>query len=131
MHQTSHKPVSVTSQCLAVVLAKESTSGTDWSSTKSGHRVFQSFIDENRESFWNPALVESVCSLDFVGFMKPGTLLVSGSELHLECLRSAWARRVLKPPRGYQIKSLGKIVVPLSALGEFAGWIRWRRRRVM
>ncbi len=111
-----NKPISVSSQCLAIVLCKPD--GREFSihsgshsarSSRDGQKIFLDFQSENRESFWNPALVESVTSLDYVGFMKPGTLLVSSaSELHLECLRGAWARRVLKPPRGYGIKSLGK-----------------------
>lgn len=118
------KQVTLTNKCLAIVMQRnDAASGcgganekqTQHRSTNSrstapenGFRIFQDFQDENRASFWNPGLVQSVNALEFVGFVRPGTLFVSGSELHLECLRGAWARRVLKPPPGFTIKRLGK-----------------------
>lgn len=111
----------VASECLAIVMERvdvvadpsdprrhrrKTIGGT--ASNDNGVTVFHDFQEENRVSYWNPALVESVNSLDYVGFVRPGTLFVSGAELHLECLRGAWARRVLKPPQGFVIKSLGK-----------------------
>ncbi|KAK6031581.1 hypothetical protein OSTOST_02269 [Ostertagia ostertagi] len=41
-----------------------------------------------------------------MGFMRPSTLFVSGAIVHLQALRTAWARRVLKPAEGYSIASL-------------------------
>lgn len=112
------KQVAVASKCLAIVMEKvdndqikrkntKDPSGSSW--RDNGYKIFQEFQEENRVSYWNPALVESVNSVDYVGFVRPGTLFVTGAELHLECLRGAWARRVLKPPSGFTIKSLGKV----------------------
>lgn len=122
------KQVTLTNKCLAIVMqrADQSTdqksqhrSNSRASAPENGFRTFQEFQDENRASFWNPGLVQSVNALEFVGFVRPGTLFVSGNELHLECLRGAWARRVLKPPPGFTIKRLGNLlflVLGISAL---------------
>lgn len=60
----------------------------------------------------NPALAECVAGLEFVAFLRPGTLLVAGSQLHLECLRGAQARGLLRPPSGYAIASIGTHTFP-------------------
>ncbi|KAK5965658.1 hypothetical protein GCK32_022447 [Trichostrongylus colubriformis] len=76
--------------------------------TKNGRRLFEHFVEANKGCFWNRELVEAVDSLIFMGFMRPTTLFVSGPMIHLQALRTAWARRVLKPAEGYSITSLGK-----------------------
>ncbi|KAE9414815.1 hypothetical protein Angca_004551, partial [Angiostrongylus cantonensis] len=76
--------------------------------TRNGRRLFENFVQANKFSFWNRELVLAVESLIFMGFMRPCTIFVSGSVTHLQSLRTAWARRVLKPAEGYLISSLGK-----------------------
>ncbi|MFH4973919.1 hypothetical protein AB6A40_000628 [Gnathostoma spinigerum] len=94
----------ISTQCLAIVFQTSSLK------TKSGHKIFESFVEENRSCFWNLELVEAVLNLEYVGFMRPGTLFVSSSSHHhLNALRSAWARRILKPARGFIIVSFGDI----------------------
>ncbi|WKY05973.1 hypothetical protein Q1695_006293 [Nippostrongylus brasiliensis] len=87
--------------CLAIVF--------NGPKTKNGRRLFENFIQANKNSFWNRELVEAVDSLIFMGFMRPSTLFVSGPLPHLQALRTAWARRVLKPAEGYTINSLGEM----------------------
>ncbi|VDL70600.1 unnamed protein product, partial [Nippostrongylus brasiliensis] len=87
--------------CLAIVF--------NGPKTKNGRRLFENFIQANKNSFWNRELVEAVDSLIFMGFMRPSTLFVSGPLSHLQALRTAWARRVLKPAEGYTINSLGEM----------------------
>ncbi|KRY68224.1 Storkhead-box protein 1 [Trichinella pseudospiralis] len=77
---------------------------------ENGYRIFLDFVDTNRSAFgWNPTLVASLDGLDFVGFVRPGTLFVSAEAPCLENLRNAWARRILKPPSGFVIKSFGDV----------------------
>lgn len=73
-----------------------------------GPEVFADWIKENEECYWNPCLVQSVKSLEYKGFVRPTTLLVGGTDYSLEVVRSAWGRRMLRPPSGYDIVMLGK-----------------------
>ncbi|GIY15361.1 storkhead-box protein 1 [Caerostris darwini] len=68
-----------------------------------GPEVFMDWTRENGECFWNPCLVQSVKSLEYKGFVRPTTLLVGGTDYSLEVVRSAWGRRMLRPPNGYDI----------------------------
>ncbi|CAJ0952701.1 unnamed protein product, partial [Mesorhabditis belari] len=76
---------------------------------KNGRRVFDSFLEANKACFWNRDLVAAMDSLIYMGFMRPGTLFISAPSIHLQTIRSAWARRVLKAASGYQIASLGDL----------------------
>ncbi|VDN25207.1 unnamed protein product [Gongylonema pulchrum] len=74
-----------------------------------GHKLFLSFIEENRASFWNVELVEAVEFLRYIGYLKPSTLFVtSKNDRYMQVLRDAWTRRFLKPANGYKIESLCK-----------------------
>ena len=53
-------------------------------------------------------LVAASNSLIYMGFMRPGTLFVSAPSSHLNVIRAAWARRILKAPESYAISSLGE-----------------------
>lgn len=77
--------------------------------TLDGTVVFKDLVKENCECYWNPTLVQSVRNLEYKGCVTPATLLVSGSEYTLEVVRSAWARRVLRPPVGFLIVMLGDV----------------------
>lgn len=79
----------------------------DWM-FESGYLIFQEFQEENRHCFWNPTLIDSMNNVEYMGYVAPGTLLICGNEYYLEALRSAWARRVLKPPANFVINRLGK-----------------------
>ncbi|KFM65317.1 Storkhead-box protein 1, partial [Stegodyphus mimosarum] len=71
-----------------------------------GPEVFADWTRENGECYWNPCLVQSVKSLEYKGFVRPTTLLVGGTDYSLEVVRSAWGRRMLRPPTGYEIVML-------------------------
>lgn len=91
---------------------------TDLNYEQSGCLIYQSFIRENQKCHWNPCLVNAMSEngLEFVADIRPwGTtpknrtsILITGSPYNLEVTRSAWARRVLRPPVGYAIEYLGK-----------------------
>ncbi|PAV76074.1 hypothetical protein WR25_24752 [Diploscapter pachys] len=85
--------------CIAIVL--------EGPKARNGRRVFESFVEQNRQCFWNRDLVAASNSLIYMGFMRPGTLFVSAPSSHLNVIRAAWARRILKAPEGYAISSLG------------------------
>ncbi|XP_028967852.1 uncharacterized protein LOC100905291 [Galendromus occidentalis] len=74
-----------------------------------GWTLFKSFVRENSQCFWNQCLVQCVQSLEYRGYIVPTTILVSGGEYSLDVVRSAWARRALRPPIGYDILRLGDI----------------------
>ncbi|GFQ96097.1 storkhead-box protein 1 [Trichonephila clavata] len=88
-----------------------------------GPEVFMDWTRENGECFWNPCLVQSVKSLEYKGFVRPTTLLVGGTDYSLEVVRSAWGRRMLRPPHGYDIVLLGDldpVTMSLVAQTQFA-----------
>ncbi|CAD6191882.1 unnamed protein product [Caenorhabditis auriculariae] len=87
--------------CLAVVM--------DGPRAKNGRRLFESFVEQNKLSFWNRELVAAADALIYMGFMRPSTMFVSASHAHLKTLKDAWARRILKPAEGYAIASLGDL----------------------
>ncbi|XP_054706947.1 storkhead-box protein 2-like [Uloborus diversus] len=69
------------------------------------------------------AKVQSVKSLEYKGFVRPTTLLVGGTDYFLEVVRSAWGRRMLRPPVGYDIVMLGDldpVTMNLVAQTQFA-----------
>ena len=74
-----------------------------------GKELLQDFKIRNRTCYWNPSLVESIKSLEYKGFFEPSTILVTSAEFHLENLRSAWGRSVLKAPAGFRIERIGEI----------------------
>ncbi|KAG8181473.1 hypothetical protein JTE90_016561 [Oedothorax gibbosus] len=87
----------------------ETTSGIYKTSDEDGPAIFSDFVRRNSMCFWNGCLTRSVSSLEYKGCVVPATILVSGSEFALEVVRSAWARRVLRPPKGYTIGKLGDV----------------------
>ncbi|CAG5136324.1 unnamed protein product [Candidula unifasciata] len=74
-----------------------------------GKELLQDFKVRNKTCYWNPSLVESIKSLEYKGFVEPSTILVTGTDIHLENLRSAWGRRVLKAPAGFLIDRIGDV----------------------
>lgn len=76
---------------------------------KNGRKVFDSFLEQNRQMFWNRELTEACNGITYMGFMRPGTLFITGAPAQLTVLKDAWARRILKPAMGYSITSLGDL----------------------
>uniref|UniRef100_A0A1I7TQ25 Stork_head domain-containing protein n=1 Tax=Caenorhabditis tropicalis TaxID=1561998 RepID=A0A1I7TQ25_9PELO len=76
---------------------------------KNGRKVFDSFLEQNRQMFWNRELTSACSAITYMGFMRPGTLFISGAPAQLAVLKDAWARRILKPAMGYTITSLGDL----------------------
>lgn len=59
--------------------------------------------------FWNRELTVACNGITYMGFMRPGTLFITGAPAQLTVLKDAWARRILKPAMGYSITSLGDL----------------------
>ena len=76
-----------------------------------GKELLQDFKIRNRTCYWNPSLVESIKCLEYKGFFEPSTILVAAADIHLENLRSAWGRRVLKAPAGFSIDRIGNYIL--------------------
>lgn len=83
--------------------------------------LFQGLISANSVCWWNPALTGAVQGLSYRGYVAPGALLVSAELCALEVVRNAWARRVLQPPPGYQIISLGMHEIVRRSTHSFIG----------
>ena len=73
-----------------------------------GWSLFKQFLNENSMSVWNPYLISCLTQLEFLGFLHPLNLLIGGTDFCLEVIRSSWARRVLKAPKGFEIEFIGK-----------------------
>lgn len=86
---------------LAVVL--------DGPKAKNGRKVFDSFVDQNKQMFWNRELTVACDAITYMGFMRPGTLFIAGAPPQLAVFKDAWKRRILKPAMGYTITSLGDL----------------------
>ncbi|RWS28232.1 Storkhead-box protein 1-like protein [Leptotrombidium deliense] len=95
------------SPCFSYSASEGETLKSD--SGQNGWSLFQNFVKENSNCFWNPSLIASVNSIEFRGFLLPCSLLLSGSRFDLEVIRSSWSRMTLKAPQGYAIESLGDI----------------------
>lgn len=73
-----------------------------------GYEIFADFKAENMQHFWNKKVTDAISETFFLGWIDEHVLLIQGKEDHLEVLREGWMRRALKPPRGFEIKYLGK-----------------------
>lgn len=73
-----------------------------------GTQLFDAFIERNCDCYWNPHLDESLKNVKYIGCMRSYTLLISGRDIYLETIRSAWSRRVLRAPKGFSLCRVGK-----------------------
>lgn len=73
----------------------------------SGYDVFASFKAVNMQHFWNKPLTHALSEVFFLGWIAERVLLLQGKEVHLQVLRNGWTRRTLKPPQGFDIKTIG------------------------
>ncbi|GMT25080.1 hypothetical protein PFISCL1PPCAC_16377, partial [Pristionchus fissidentatus] len=76
---------------------------------KSGRRLFDGLLEANSTSFWNHSFMAAIHALKYTGFVRPATLFVSAPPHHVESIRSAYAKRMLKCPSGVSIASLGEM----------------------
>ncbi|XP_014662945.1 PREDICTED: storkhead-box protein 1-like [Priapulus caudatus] len=108
------KTSALTSRCLAVVLRPRKQTTTTTTTTTAdrswdGAATYREFVAANCEAYWNAELVASATECDYRGHVTPSTVFVGGPDACLDALRNAWGRRVLKPPPGYNISSLGEV----------------------
>ena len=100
-------------ECSAAKLGNNTTTTTKSATAAlpgafNGKEILEDFKEQNKTCYWNPALIESIRQLEYLGFVEPCTVLVSGEDIHLENLRSAWGRRVLKAPNNFTIDRIGE-----------------------
>lgn len=98
---------------LAIVLSRVSTEEAAAVTEKlqhhhTGYEIFADFKAENMQHFWNKKVTDAISETFFLGWIDEHVLLIQGKEDHLEVLREGWTRRALKPPRGFEIKCIGK-----------------------
>ena len=94
----------------------DATTTSAVSPVSGGKEILEDFKRQNKTCYWNPALIESIRQLEYLGFVEPCTVLVSGEDIHLENLRSAWGRRVLKAPINFTIDRIGESSVILESV---------------
>ncbi|KAG5848328.1 hypothetical protein ANANG_G00097320 [Anguilla anguilla] len=98
---------------LAIVLSRvgteDSPTVTETLQHHTGYEIFADFKAENMQHFWNKKVTDAISETFFLGWIDEHVLLIQGKEDHLEVLREGWMRRSLKPPRGFEIKCLGKL----------------------
>ena len=70
-------------------------------------QLLQAFIDANKNSL-NRKLVESFHELKIFGWYSSYTLLLSGPGEDIEVLKKAWSQRILRNPKGFLLKDVGK-----------------------
>ena len=70
-------------------------------------QLLQAFIDANKDSL-NRKLVESFNELRIFGWYSSYTLLLSGPSEDVEVLKKAWSQRILRNPKGFLLKDVGK-----------------------
>jgi len=85
-----------------------------------GYEIFADFKAENMQHFWNKKVTDAISETFFLGWIDEHVLLIQGKEDHLEVLREGWTRRGLKPPRGFEIKCIGKPDQMVSHSGTLA-----------
>ncbi|XDV15293.1 hypothetical protein PO909_015412 [Leuciscus waleckii] len=100
---------------LAIVLSRVSTEDEAAAAVTeklqqhhTGYEIFADFKAENMQHFWNKKVTDAISETFFLGWIDEHVLLIQGKEDHLEVLREGWTRRALKPPRGFEIKCIGK-----------------------
>lgn len=118
---------------LAIVLSRVGSDDSPTVTEKlqhhhTGYEIFADFKAENMQHFWNKKVTDAIAETFFLGWIDEHVLLIQGKEDHLEVLREGWTRRALKPPRGFEIKCIGKsgeaeCIAGLS--GTFAGFLLW------
>lgn len=98
---------------LAIVLSRVGSDDSPTVTEKlqhhhTGYEIFADFKAENMQHFWNKKVTDAIAETFFLGWIDDHVLLIQGKEDHLEVLREGWTRRALKPPRGFEIKCIGK-----------------------
>ena len=71
------------------------------------YQLLQYFFEANKNSF-NKRLVESFGELKLAGWLAPCTLLLAGPNEEIEIFRTAWGQRILRNPKGFMLKDVGK-----------------------
>lgn len=74
----------------------------------SPNTLFKLFRAINSQYAWSTNLTLSLKQLELVGFLKPCTLLVCGSSVHINSLHKAWINNQIVGPAGYQVNCLGE-----------------------
>ena len=104
-------------KCLVVIFREKRSRKSDDQNSKipltEGASLFEQFIDENKECYWNPHLEESINNVKHLGFIQPHTLLIGGRDIYIETIRAAWSRRVLRAPGNLVLSKVGKYRIDL------------------
>lgn len=66
-------------------------------------------LSSNSVCWWNTGLNGATKSLTYHGYISPGAILVGSEPCAIDVVKTAWARRVLQAPPGYQIVALEDI----------------------
>ncbi|GAA50743.1 storkhead-box protein 1 [Clonorchis sinensis] len=70
--------------------------------------LFAAFQLANDCQFWNLNLHDALTSCQLMGVIYPSSILVGGPRHQLDIIKTAWAKRLLKPPAHFSIDSVGE-----------------------
>ncbi|KAF8568893.1 hypothetical protein P879_01040 [Paragonimus westermani] len=89
--------------------------GNDASLTITSRNLFVSFQLVNACRYWNLNLNEALISCHLIGLIHPSSLLISGPSDQLDVIKTAWIKRLLKPPTSFTIEGVGEFPAGLQA----------------
>lgn len=69
--------------------------------------IFEEFREMNCMSFWNVNLEEAIKNICFAGHISPFTVLLDGDEKHLQTIKVAWIKRLLRSPKEFRLIAVG------------------------
>ncbi|KAF5404860.1 hypothetical protein PHET_01531 [Paragonimus heterotremus] len=90
-------------------------SGTNASLTTTSRNLFAAFQLVNACRYWNLNLNEAMTSCHLVGLIHPSSLLISGPNDQMDVIKTAWTKRLLKPPANFTIEGVGEFPTGLRA----------------
>ncbi|KAF7260903.1 hypothetical protein EG68_01855 [Paragonimus skrjabini miyazakii] len=90
-------------------------SETNDSLTTNSRNLFVAFQLVNAYRYWNLNLNEAMTSCYLVGLINPSSLLISGPSDQLDVIKTAWIKRLLKPPANFTIEGVGEFPTGLRA----------------
>ena len=102
-------------RCLVMVFSKENepkkrNSESEYKNDENIY-LFEDFIEENKGCYWDPHLEESLSNINIAGIIFPNTVFVTGRDIHLDTIRRAWSKRVLRSPEHYSLVTVGKSII--------------------
>ncbi|TGZ61210.1 hypothetical protein CRM22_008111 [Opisthorchis felineus] len=99
----SHKTFPLLDRTLVIVFTSQ-----DPNQIMDSCNLFAAFQRANDCQFWNLNLNDALTSCQLMGVIYPSSILIGGPRHQLDIIKTAWAKRLLKPPAYFSIDSVGE-----------------------